>query len=799
MDAGFSELFAVEPQRGTVVASTIAAAEGKPKVGQAFFESGKSGLYLQMPHFPAEGGAMEMMAGIPLRTPDGRLVAVLAGRLNLAAMNTIVQRRTGLDQTDEYLLVNADGFLVSKPRSLPEGSRARQKLDTEIVRRCIAGNSGAGLALDYRGVPVIATYRWNAKRQLGLIVKIDQAEAIAPAHAFGRSVLMISGLALLATAALALLLARTITRPLRALHASVTHFADGHIEKPLPESSGDELGLLAREFNRMQARIRQRTDELAETNETLRVLFDLMPAMIWFKDLEDRMIRVNRRVADAAGLPIEEIEGKHSVEIYPHEAAKYHADDLEVIESGAPKLGIVETLRTSQGLEMCVQTDKVPVRDKDGKVIGIIVMAQDITVRKRAEESVRLLSSAVEQSRESIMITDAELGFPGPNIIFVNPAFTRMTGYSAEEAIGKTPQILEGPGTDKAVLTALRQQLQRGEGSEGEGVHYRKDGTEFDVEWQITPIRNSRGELTHFVSIQRDITERKRAERAVETLNKELHDASRRAGMAEVATGVLHNVGNVLNSINVSTSLVVERLQKSRVSRLSEVAKLLSEHQADLSAFLTGDERGRKLPEFLAQLAVHLSRETQQIAEEMQAVAGNVEHIKEIVATQQSYAGSFGVLEPLDVRDAIEDALRIHGGALNRHDIQIVRMLEPVPTVLVDKHKVLQILVNLISNAKYAMTDSPVKTLTIKTYPSAEGGIQISVHDTGCGIVAENITRIFAHGFTTKKQGHGFGLHSSALAAKEMNALLIADSDGAAQGAVFTLVFPPAIPAQLAA
>jgi C4-dicarboxylate-specific signal transduction histidine kinase len=269
--------------------------------------------------------------------------------------------------------------------------------------------------------------------------------------------------------------------------------------------------------------------------------------------------------------------------------------------------------------------------------------------------------------------------------------------------------------------------------------------------------------------------------------------------MAEVATGVLHNVGNVLNSINVSTSIVVERLQKSRVSRLSEVAKLLTDHAADLPDFLTRDERGRNLPEFLAQLAAHLDRETREIAQEMRTVSENVEHIKGIVHTQQSYAGSFGVLEPIDLRDSVEDALRIQNAALNRHEVNIVRELKAIPTVVVDKHKVLQILVNLISNAKYAMTDSPVKTLTIKTYPSADGGIQLSIHDTGCGIIAENITRIFAHGFTTKRDGHGFGLHSSALAAKEMNAMLIASSEGAGQGAVFTLVFPPAVPGQIAA
>jgi PAS domain S-box-containing protein len=142
-------------------------------------------------------------------------------------------------------------------------------------------------------------------------------------------------------------------------------------------------------------------------------------------------------------------------------------------------------------------------------------IARDITGRKKAEESLRLLGSAVEQSKESIVITEAELDLPGPKIIFVNPAFTAMTGYTAEEAIGKTPRILQGPRTDKAVLSRLRQNLQQGEPFTGEAINYRKDGTEYVQEWQIAPLRNDSGKITHFVSVQRDITARKAAELAL--------------------------------------------------------------------------------------------------------------------------------------------------------------------------------------------------------------------------------------------------------------------------------------------
>lgn len=143
--------------------------------------------------------------------------------------------------------------------------------------------------------------------------------------------------------------------------------------------------------------------------------------------------------------------------------------------------------------------------------------------RQKAEETLRLLGKALEQTNESIFITDARLDLPGPAIVFVNPAYTRMTGYSAEESIGKTPRILQGPRTDRAVLGRLRQSLEQGEQFSGGAINYRKDGTEFDLEWQVAPVRDAGGETTHFVGIQRDVTERKARERELNSANRALH------------------------------------------------------------------------------------------------------------------------------------------------------------------------------------------------------------------------------------------------------------------------------------
>jgi PAS domain S-box-containing protein len=289
-----------------------------------------------------------------------------------------------------------------------------------------------------------------------------------------------------------------------------------------------------------------------------------------------------------------------------------------------------------------------------------------------------------------------------------------------------------------------------------------------------------------------DITAQKAAAEQLDKLNRKLMETSRQAGMSEVATGVLHNVGNVLNSVNVSVSVINELLGQSQSANLAKISSLLEAHREDLGEFLTLDSKGRRIPEFLAHLSSCQEEERTQIVHEMQTVQQNIEHIKEIVAMQQSYARVAGINEDLSPASLVEDAIRMNEGAFLRHGVQLKREFNPVPLVRVDKHKVLQVLVNLFRNAKYAMdaTGRSDKLLTVGVSMNGGGRVRVMVHDNGIGIAAENLTRIFAHGFTTKKDGHGFGLHSGANAAKEMGGVLYAESDGLGKGAAFILELP---------
>jgi signal transduction histidine kinase len=273
---------------------------------------------------------------------------------------------------------------------------------------------------------------------------------------------------------------------------------------------------------------------------------------------------------------------------------------------------------------------------------------------------------------------------------------------------------------------------------------------------------------------------------------KRLIELSRLSGMAEIATGVLHNVGNVLNSVNVSATIVADRLRESRIGKIGELVRSLQSHQGELGDFLSNDPRGQRMLPYMSNLSRHLEQEHEQLGQEVASLGQHVSHIKEIVAMQQSYARSSGCYEKIAPAELLEDVLGIVRPGLKRHHIAVDIDSEELPPITTDRHKVLQILMNLLRNAKDALTmsENPHPRVTIGMQRVGEERIAIRVVDNGVGIPAANLLRIFSHGFTTKKDGHGFGLHSGALVAKQLRGSLTAESGGANAGAAFTLELP---------
>ncbi|MEO7100294.1 MAG: ATP-binding protein [Luteolibacter sp.] len=411
-------------------------------------------------------------------------------------------------------------------------------------------------------------------------------------------------------------------------------------------------------------------------------------------------------------------------------------------------------------------------------------------VDERTEElasSLSVLNATLESTADGILAVNLS-----GQVVCHNTKFAVMWGISSE-------MLTRRDGNEMVAFIAAQthkpeefmrkvDDIARRKGEQDSDVIELTDGRTFERYVQPQSVG---GENVGIVVNFRDVTLRKRAEADLAESARQLLETSRQAGMAEVATSVLHNVGNVLNSVNVSCSVVAEKVRKSRVGSVGKTAALLHRHAGDLAAFFTTDPNGRKLPDYLGKLAAGLAQEQEELLQELRLLGRNVDHIKDIVAMQQNYAKVSGVMETLAMSDLIEDSLRMNDGSLIRHSVEVVRDYGEVPQITVEKHKALQILVNLIGNAKQACDDSDRadKKITF-CLTQHQGRIRVSVIDNGVGISPENLTRIFAHGFTTKPDGHGFGLHSGALAAREMGGSLIVHSDGLGTGATFTLELP---------
>ena len=302
-------------------------------------------------------------------------------------------------------------------------------------------------------------------------------------------------------------------------------------------------------------------------------------------------------------------------------------------------------------------------------------------------------------------------------------------------------------------------------------------------------LRDARGRIARLLGVSWDVTEQVRQEERRVMLQLQLQEASRQAGMAEVATGVLHSVGNVLNSLGVSAALLTTHLRDSRVGNVKRVATLLGEHSLALGDFFSRDRRGQELPVYLHQLGERLLDEHRELYCEARALSTHVEHIDTIIAAQQAYARRGGVLERVEVTELIEHAIVLYFPSAA--DITVRKEYQPVGEVIIDRHKVLQILANLLSNARQALRCAErARVLTVRVRRVPEQAVQIEIEDTGSGIRPEAMARLFEFGFTTKQDGHGFGLHSSAILATEMGGELRAESAGADRGACFTLRLP---------
>lgn len=316
-----------------------------------------------------------------------------------------------------------------------------------------------------------------------------------------------------------------------------------------------------------------------------------------------------------------------------------------------------------------------------------------------------------------------------------------------------------------------------------------------EYKWFYTSFQHAKGEASSVLQgIALDITNQKKAEENIETLHQEIVRSALYAGMADIAASTLHNIGNVLNSAHVSVELLKEYTAKSKVLQLEKLVILLEEHRSHLLEFIYNNPQGRLIPEYFIAILQDINEEYGYVTREIETLDKSIAHISDIIVTQNDMSRSSGVIEPVFLPQLIDTALDMSAASFEKNQIRLEKMYEDTPTLFVDKVKVLQILINLIRNAKEAVIENTHidrKRITIFTHLDKEKNkIIIKVKDNGIGILPENLTRIFSFGFTTKEKGHGFGLHMSALNAKKMGGSLIAESKGIEKGATFILTFP---------
>jgi PAS domain S-box-containing protein len=547
-----------------------------------------------------------------------------------------------------------------------------------------------------------------------------------------------------------------------------------------------EQGVAHAEFRARLAELELLTPAQPDDSRLARALIDSAPVAIYHTGEDNDVAYVNPEYRRVFNLAPEQSVDDWALAVHPDDRARMQESWADFCRRPRPVRFEYRTVPSDGGVRYF--SEQVVAADGVAGFVGTISDFTDlVTARGNLRRTETLFHNTFDQAPIGIAYADRSGKY-----LRCNPAFCALLGFDAADIASKSIRELTHGEDVSSTVTAL-ERLWNGEVDfvDLEKRYTRKDGSLIWIRMTTSLIRDESATPEFSVEFLRDITARKESAQELERVHKELMAASRQAGMAEVATNVLHNVGNILNSVNISASLVAERVKQSKAPGVSRIATLLQDKGPRLAEFIAGDERGKRIPEYLATLGEQLVTDQKMALQELASLRDNLEHIKDTVAMQQNYAKLCGVTETVQVVDLVEDSLRLNAGAFVRHGVTLRREFGAVPPITVDKHKVLQILVNLVRNAKYACDESgrSDKLLTLRI-EGADNRVRISVIDNGVGIPAENMSRIFTHGFTTRQSGHGFGLHSGALAAQDLGGSLRAESAGPGCGAAFILELP---------
>ena len=546
-DTHFLSIDLIDPVTGKVTASTQPANEGQYKGDQPFFIQGKTGPFVQNPYtFGSPPGVM-MTISAPIKTSDGRLWGVLSGQVNLAELAVIIDRRSGSLQTEEALIVNPSSYFVTQPRFMTNPAILQQQVHTQQVNLCLAHQSGSILAPDYRGVPVIAVYRWIPERDLCLIEKVDQAEAFGPVRALAQTVGLMYGLALLASVLLAFLLALWLTRPLLAIQAGVARFGRGELSTRLPESSQDELGLLAHEFNTMAAALGR---EQTQLHHHLERIYTLASNLICTIGFDGYLKDLNPAFESLLGFTSDEMRARPLIEfVHPDDRAATQEALDAAIEGREDMIRIENHFLAKDGASKVFLWNVTP--DRENAIFYAV--GHDITDRKRVEEELITALGRFQRIIDSNIIGIINSKTDG-TILESNDYYLAMLGYTQADLAAGGLNWAEMTPAEFLPLdqAALKELAEKGASTPFEKQYVRRDGTRLWVLLATTMLPGPTGEIAAFVldisaqksleaslASQRDelratnallgeeLLERQRAEEEIKRLNDELEQRVR--------------------------------------------------------------------------------------------------------------------------------------------------------------------------------------------------------------------------------------------------------------------------------
>jgi PAS domain S-box-containing protein len=494
-------------------------------------------------------------------------------------------------------------------------------------------------------------------------------------------------------------------------------------------------------------------------------------------DREWRLVFVTRSLCELIGRPESELIGASLASVMPAlDGSQAQRAIAAAIDDG--RGGVALDAWDAPGAERRWRELTVSVFGP-----GVLCVSRDVTqretIRAEIENKNALMATFVNNIPDMAWVKDRNSKF-----IVANKAFCDAVGMAHEFLVNNTCDVCFGElavkfkADDRAVMESKSQK--RIEESIIDGKQ--------KVVWLETiksPLRDAAGEIVGTVGIARDITERKR-------LNTALNTASRLGGMAEVAIGVLHNVGNAINSVNVSTSLVGEKLQSKPMKLWARGIELLSAHKDDLVRFLTDDPAGKALVQALPGLAASIAREQQEMIAEIDGVRHHLGQVMQTIQLREEYARVTSVVEKCSLDQVIDEALSFVIERCRELGVQVKTEVDEMLDLIQDRNQIVQILANLLRNAVDALADAdrPEKQIAVVGHRCGEQRFRIEVSDNGGGIPEADQPGIFRYGFTTKRGGHGFSLHNASTVAHAMGGALTFSSAGSGRGSVFCLELP---------